>query len=62
MLPTSTLDRPQSAAHGPGGESGARAVLSQTQHFLEQSIDRHPTLMVGIAVAAGVALGCLIKR
>jgi len=61
MPPTSTRDQPAAAAWKEA-ESTSRAMLAQTQQYLEQSIDRHPALMVGLAVAAGVALGCLIKR
>lgn len=34
----------------------------KSQQVIEESIQRNPGLCVGAALAAGVVLGCLVKR
>jgi ElaB/YqjD/DUF883 family membrane-anchored ribosome-binding protein len=41
---------------------GFQTAVSKSQEFVEQSILQNPGLCIGAAVAAGVMLGCLIKR
>lgn len=43
-------------------EPEAAPTSQGPQQYLEQSISRFPAISVGVAVATGVVLGCLIKR
>lgn len=38
------------------------SVAQRSQQIIEESIQRHPGFYVGAALAAGVVLGCLVKR
>lgn len=57
-------DKPLSyrAAGSPLMQDDVRSVAQRSQHLVEQSIQRNPGLSVGAAIAAGVVLGCLVKR
>lgn len=37
-------------------------VAAGPQQFIEQSIIQYPVVCLGLAVAAGVIVGCLVKR
>jgi ElaB/YqjD/DUF883 family membrane-anchored ribosome-binding protein len=41
---------------------GAKAELSKALQYVEDWVGDHPATAVGIALALGVTLGCLIKR
>lgn len=38
------------------------SMVANPQQFIEQSIAKNPVVCLGLAVAAGVLVGCLVKR
>lgn len=63
MIPSARVNPMESISTSPASTSDdIRGGAQRSQHVVEQSIQRYPGLSVGAAIAAGVVLGCLIKR
>ncbi len=63
MSVTASVEKSElAAANAPSMGEDLQAVAQRSQLLVEQSIQRFPGLSVGAAIAAGVVLGCLVKR